>query len=115
MKSLLVKSNCEKRTQAEEGHHPLFTSRAHHIFALLKKIEACQDSIPDILGSGRSRPSDRGGGDGHADPERRGGGGLQKIFFWPLGPQFGLKIRGAAPPGPSPRSATARCDTSVVL
>ena len=30
--------------------------------------------------------------------EIRGGGAF--------GPQFGLKIRGAAPPGPSPRSAT---------
>ena len=30
----------------------------------------------------------------------RGGGGLQKIFFQPLGPQFGLKIRGV--PGPLP-------------
>jgi len=52
---------------------------------LLKKIQACQDSIPDILGSGGSRPSDgggRGGGDGHPDPERRGSG-LQKFFFGP--------------------------------
>ena len=32
-------------------------------------------------------------------------GGLQKIFFWPFEPQFGLKIRGgrpALPPGPFP-------------
>ena len=48
----------------------------------------------------------RGGG-GHPDPEISGGG-LQKDFFLPFGPQFGLKIRGApSPPGTSPRSATA--------
>ena len=28
-------------------------------------------------------------------------------MFWPFRPQFGLKIRGAGPPGPSPGSATA--------
>ena len=37
-----------------------------------------------------------------------GGGGLQKIFFRPFGPHFGLKIRGEGPghPGPPPGSAT---------
>ena len=40
------------------------------------------------------------------------GGGLQKKFFEPLGPQFGLKIRasggkGGRPPGTSPGSSTA--------
>ena len=30
-----------------------------------------------------------------------------QFFFRPFGPQFGLKIRGADPPGPSPGSATA--------
>ena len=39
---------------------------------------------------------------GHPGPEIRGGGGSQKTFFRPFGPQFGLKIR-----GPSPGSATA--------
>ena len=29
------------------------------------------------------------------------------IFFWPFGPKFGLKIRGAGGGGPSPGSATA--------
>ena len=43
---------------------------------------------------------------GHPDPEIRGMPGLKKIFFRPLAPQFGLKIRGAGPLGPSPRSAT---------
>ena len=39
------------------------------------------------------------GGGGHPDPEIRGGGaGLQKGFFQPFDPPFGLKIRG----GPRP-------------
>ena len=42
-----------------------------------------------------------GGGGSHPDPEIRRRPGLQKIFFRPFGPQFGLKIRGAA------KSATA--------
>ena len=55
--------------------------------------------------SGRSRLSDKaGGGGGHPDPEITGGAGLQKIFFRPFGPHFGLKIRrGGGPPGPLPR------------
>ena len=45
--------------------------------------------------SGGSRPSDKGGARS------------QKKFFWLFGSQFGLKKRGeAAPPGPSPGSAT---------
>ena len=43
-------------------------------------------------GWGSSRPLDKWGG---------AGVGLQKIFFWPFRPQFGLKIRGATPPAPS--------------
>ena len=36
--------------------------------------------------SGGSRPSDKGEGGGHSDPEIRGReGGLQKVFFGPLG------------------------------
>ena len=53
------------------------------------------------LPSGGSRPSGKGG---------RGGGvgaGLPQFFFRPFGPQFGQKVRGAGPPGPSPSSATA--------
>ena len=36
---------------------------------------------------------------GHPGPEIRvgGGGGSQKIFFRPFGPQFSLKIRGPSP------------------
>ena len=55
-----------------------------------------------ITGGRRSsRPWDRGGG---------GGAGLQKRFFPPFGPQFGIKIRGRrdpAPSCPSPGSAAA--------
>ena len=39
-----------------------------------------------------------------ADPDLQlrggGAGGLKNIFFWPLGPQFALKISGR--PGPLP-------------
>ena len=47
-------------------------------------------------------------GPGHPDPEIRGwgrgggGGSLQKFFFGPFVPQFGLKMGGAGPPGPLP-------------
>ena len=47
----------------------------------------------------------RPGGNGHPDPEIRGGGGgsgLPKKLFRPFGPQFGLKIRGGGPPGSLP-------------
>ena len=38
---------------------------------------------------------------GHPDPKVKEGGGAisKKKFFWPFGPQFGLKIRGAQAPG----------------
>ena len=48
-----------------------------------------------------------GGGSGYPDPEIRGRAGLPQFFFRPVGHQYGLKIRGTAPPGPSPASATA--------
>ena len=51
--------------------------------------------------SGVSRPSDK----------EEEGGGLEKFFFRPFGSQFGLKIRGAGPPGPSPGSANGRSET----
>ena len=35
-----------------------------------------------------------------------GGGKTPNNFFWPVGLKFGLKIRGAVSPGPSPGSAT---------
>ena len=45
-----------------------------------------------------------------SDLELGGGGGpsLQTNFFLPFGPQFGLRIRGAGPPGPSPGSITVK-------
>ena len=51
--------------------------------------------------SGESKPSDKGGGGG-------GGTGLAglKNFLGPFGTQFCLKIKGPAPPGLSPGSAT---------
>ena len=33
-------------------------------------------------------------------PWDKGGGSLKKTFFWPFGPQFGLKITGGRPPPP---------------
>ena len=49
-------------------------------------------------------------GGGHPDPAIRGGGGggaVSEIFFRPLGPQFGLKIRGRpGTPGSSPGPVT---------
>ena len=39
-------------------------------------------------------------GGGHPDPEIREEPGLNKIFFLPFGPQFGLKVRGALPLDP---------------
>ena len=51
--------------------------------------------------SGESRPSDKGEGGGHPDPEMRGE--VSKTFFRPFGPQFDLKIRqGGGPPGALP-------------
>ena len=47
------------------------------------------------------------GGPGHLDPEiEEGGKGARKIFVWPFGPQFGLKMErgggGKSLPGPLP-------------
>ena len=42
-------------------------------------------------------------GSGHPDPYIKGGGSPPPSkFFWPLGPHYGLKIRGGEPPGPLP-------------
>ena len=49
-----------------------------------------------------------GGGGGSTRPLDKGGGGLPEKCFRPFEPQFGLKRRGAGPPGPSPGSAIAR-------
>ena len=46
------------------------------------------------------------GGPGHLDPEiEEGGKGARKIFVWPFGPQFGLKMErggGEGTPGAPP-------------
>ena len=62
--------------------------------------------LPRGMVSGGSRPSDKGlgGRAGNPDPEIRGGPILKKIFFQPVRPQLGLKIRGGG--GGSSRSAT---------
>ena len=64
-------------------------------------IISCPLADPDlqIRGRGRGRV-----GDGHLDPEIRGGPGLKKNFSRPFGPQFGLKIGegGGRPPWASP-------------
>ena len=46
--------------------------------------------------SGGSRPSHKGRGGGHPDPEIRGGR-LKNKLFRPFRPQFGRKIRGVPP------------------
>ena len=53
--------------------------------------------------SGGSRPSDKEEGLVIQTLSWGGGGSLKKTFFWPFGPQFGLKIRGGRP---SPGAAT---------
>ena len=52
-------------------------------------------------GAGGYRPSDKGRGGCHPDPEITGAR-IQKNFFRPFGPQFGLKIRGWGEGGPLP-------------
>ena len=56
---------------------------------------------PDLQISGGGGGGGGGAGDSHPDFEISGGG-LKKRIFWPFGPHFALKIRGAAPPGPLP-------------
>ena len=52
------------------------------------KIETTSVADPDL--QIRGRPS-------HQDPDITGGGRVsKKIFFQPIGPQFGLKIRGGS-------------------
>ena len=47
---------------------------------------------PELWIRGRGRGSR--GGSSHPDPKIKRGGGLEKNFSRPFGPQFGLKIRG---------------------
>ena len=59
-----------------------------------------------ITYSGRSRPSDKGGGEQSSRPWDKGVGLVsKKKFCQSFGPQFGLKIR-AGQPDPSPGSTT---------
>ena len=51
----------------------------------------------------------------HSDPEIRRGRAVSKTFFWFLRPRFGPKRRRAAPPGPSPRSATASTNEQLLI
>ena len=71
-----------------------YNSLTKFCFIAHNRIQALSE-----VGEGRSsRPWDGGGG----------GRGSLPNFFRPLGPQFGLKIRGEpSSPGPSPSSATA--------
>ena len=55
--------------------------------------------------SGRSRPSDKGGGQS-SRPWDKVGARLKKNFCQSFEPQFGLRIRGGGQPGPSPGSTT---------
>ena len=48
----------------------------------------------ELVHSAGFRPWDGGARGGGGGRERRWGAGLQKKYFWPFGPQFGLKIRG---------------------
>ena len=67
-------------------------------------IISCPLADPDLQIRGRGRGRGRVG-DGHLDPEIRGGPGLKKNFSRPFGPQFGLKIGeggGSGPPAPLP-------------
>ena len=56
--------------------------------------------------SGRSSPSDKGGGGERtcqSSRPRDKGGAVSQKFFWPFGPHFGQSIRGEpGPPGPLP-------------
>ena len=55
----------------------------------------CSTEVPHTVADSDRQIRGWGGGvGGHPDPEIRGA--VSKKIFWPLGPQFGLKIRGGA-------------------
>ena len=61
---------------------------------ILERLLTVADQDLQTTGVGRGV----GGGCDHPDPEMRGVALSQKIFFRPLGPQFGLKTRGERGP-----------------
>ena len=76
-----------------------------HIFhSLTPEINRYTSDVSrlDIEVSSGSRPSDKGRGVGHPDPEIKGGPASKKKFFRPFGPHFRLKIRGRRAPRASP-------------
>ena len=69
----------------------IHVTRGHEIFTLTSSLR----SINLTVFSGGSRPSDKGGPVLFFFV-------LFVFFFWPFGPQFGLKIKGGGPSGPLP-------------
>ena len=112
-----LSDNLYSVSSAEEAHklnRRFWDSKYHKIF-LLQGLHGKQRLwrhrwvVAILWYNGGSRPSDKGGGGGGGHQTLRSGGrGLvsEKNSFHPFGPQFGLKIRGAGSPGPSPRSVT---------
>ena len=72
------------------------------------KVDERQLGYPECGQSTNIQMGGGGGGCGgrSSRPWDKGDARSQKNFFRPFAPQFGLKIRGAGPPGHSPRSAT---------
>ena len=55
-------------------------------------------------------------GPGHPDPDiRRGPGHKKKFFFWPIGPQFRLKVKGGGEAGLGTQGPSPRSDTALLL
>ena len=85
----------------------LFASRWTHIHCLVLRSKTNNFQLIKPLLDSDLEIRIRGAG--HPDTEIRGGGSVlpkKKIFFWPFGPQFGLKIRAVASPSPSTGSTT---------
>ena len=63
------------------------------------KERSSMDAMRRVYAAGDPDLQIKRGGD-HPGPEIRGRDGVQKTFFRPFGPQFGLKIGGADPLAP---------------
>ena len=64
---------------------------------LLNRVVGTSKTVPDPdleMGGGGWGGGGGGVGGGSSRSLYKEGGGLQKNFFWPLGPHFGLIIRG---------------------